>query len=60
MVGIKLTAQAVEKDLREKIDPEKVNFYPRFFKAGKGEYAEGDQFLSVVVPEQRKIARRFR
>jgi 3-methyladenine DNA glycosylase AlkD len=60
MVGIKFTARRVEKALRENIDPEKAKFYPRFFKAGKGEYAEGDQFLGVIVPQQRKIARRFR
>lgn len=38
---------------------EKAAFYPRFFKAGSGEYAEGDEFIGVTVPEQRKVAREF-
>jgi 3-methyladenine DNA glycosylase AlkD len=53
------TARMIEKALREKSNSEKAAFYPKFFKAGKGEYAEGDKFLGVVVPDQRKIAKRF-
>ncbi|MEM9352874.1 MAG: DNA alkylation repair protein [Planctomycetota bacterium] len=55
-----MTKAKVLAALREAADAEKAAFYPSFFKAGKGEYAEGDKFLGVVVPEQRKIARRFR
>ncbi len=60
MTVAKPTAGSVEKALREKRNPEKAAFFPRFFKAGKGEYAEGDKFIGVIVPEQRKIAARFK
>jgi 3-methyladenine DNA glycosylase AlkD len=39
--------------------PEKRDFLPYFFKTGKGEYAEGDQFIGVVVPDSRKIVKEF-
>jgi 3-methyladenine DNA glycosylase AlkD len=54
------TAAAVRRLLRERANPEKAAFYPRFFKTGKGEYGHGDRFLGVVVPDCRRIARAAR
>jgi 3-methyladenine DNA glycosylase AlkD len=50
---------ALRDDLRAAALPEKADFLPRFFKTGPGEYGEGDQFLGVTVPEQRRIARYY-
>ncbi|MEG0795396.1 MAG: DNA alkylation repair protein [Odoribacter sp.] len=44
-------------DLQAQGNPEKAIHLAHFFKTGKGEYGEGDLFLGVTVPEQRKIAR---
>jgi 3-methyladenine DNA glycosylase AlkD len=55
-----VTAKDVSQALRGLVNPEKAAFLPRFFKTGPGEYAEGDKFLGVVVPDQRRIAREFK
>ena len=41
------------------VNPEKAKVLSGFFKTGKGQYAEGDIFLGITVPEARKLARKY-
>jgi len=46
--------------LRRLGDPEKARFLQRFFKTGPGEYAEGDCFIGLNVPQVRLLLREYR
>lgn len=54
-----LNFKKVESELRGFANREKAEFFPRFFRTGPGEYGEGDQFIGVVVPDQRATAKKF-
>ena len=46
--------------LRQRADKSRVPGLQRFFKTGPGDYAEGDVFIGVMVPDLRKICRECR
>ena len=50
----------ITSELQALSDDEKREIFPRFFKAGKGEYGEGDRFLGVTVPNIRAIAKQYK
>ena len=51
--------ERIKYELEQHADPVKAEFLPRFFKAIPGGYGEGDRFIGVQVPLQRKIARKY-
>ncbi|MDY6827576.1 MAG: DNA alkylation repair protein [Bacillota bacterium] len=52
-------AAAIKEELNELKNPEKAVFLPKFFRAYPDGYGEGDLFLGIKGPDQRKIARRY-
>jgi 3-methyladenine DNA glycosylase AlkD len=50
-------AASVRKDLAAFARLNRVSDYLRFFKAGPGEYGEGDEFIGVRVPDSREVAK---
>ncbi len=50
----------LKADLKKIATPKKAKASLWFFKTGKGEYGDGDKFIGVSVPEQRKIASKYK
>jgi 3-methyladenine DNA glycosylase AlkD len=54
------TLRDLQRDLTRLTDPRKGEFLQRFFKTGPGQYAEGDRFRGITVPELRKLTKAHR
>ncbi|MBN1568322.1 MAG: DNA alkylation repair protein [Acidobacteria bacterium] len=53
-------APIIRAELRALADPAKAVVLARFFKTGRGEYAEGDRFHGIVVPKVRTVVKAHR
>jgi len=54
-----MTSEDLSRELRAHADKKLAVNLQRFFKTGKGEYAEGDIFLGLKVPTTRSICKKF-
>ena len=57
---MKQLTKTITNELQALSDAEKREIFPKFFKAGKGEYGEGDRFLGVTIPNIRAIAKQYK
>jgi 3-methyladenine DNA glycosylase AlkD len=53
-----MNAKFIIQELLSVANPEKAQFLSRFFKTGKGQYAEGDVMLGIIVPLTRDIVKK--
>jgi 3-methyladenine DNA glycosylase AlkD len=52
-------AADIRRELKSMADPNKAAIMQRFFKTGPGQYGEGDIFMGVMVPQSRRVAKKF-
>ena len=55
-----MTLTKLKQDMQKLANKEKAKILQGFFKTGKGQYGEGDIFLGITVPEQRKVAIKYK
>src|SRR5574344_158802 len=55
-----MTYQIIKDELMAGATPQKAADLSRFFKTGKGQYGEGDQFMGVTVPVIRQIVKKYK
>ncbi|MBL7054732.1 DNA alkylation repair protein [Candidatus Woesearchaeota archaeon] len=54
-----MNLENIKKEIKNSANSKQAEILQRFFKTGKGEYGEGDIFLGIKVPEQRRISKKY-
>lgn len=49
----------LKKEIKKQANRPQARFLQRFFKTGRGGYAQGDLFLGIRVPQSRILARKY-
>jgi 3-methyladenine DNA glycosylase AlkD len=49
----------IKQDLKSKATKKRAQALAWFFKTGKGEYGEGDEFIGVTLPELRRVTQKY-
>lgn len=52
--------EELQRETKSLRNLEKIKTYKWFFKTGKGEYGEGDEFYGIVVPQCRILANKYK
>lgn len=55
----KIMLKNIREDLEKMSDKEYAARLQKYFKAGKGEYGQGDKFLGIRVPILRKLTKKY-
>lgn len=58
-VAADLSLRQLKQEFEELADLQRAASSEWFFRTGPGEYGEGDKFLGLTVPVQRRLARRY-
>jgi 3-methyladenine DNA glycosylase AlkD len=59
-LGNTIKPMRIRADIKNLKRPDRANFLQRFFKTAPGEYAHGDIFYGLSVPESRSIAKKHK
>jgi 3-methyladenine DNA glycosylase AlkD len=51
--------EELKRELLSLANPKRAVIMQRYFKTGRGQYGEGDEFLGISMPDARKVANKY-